>query len=101
MLHVLYLVFSEGYTSSSGAALQRTDLANEASSRHVVSAVVNLARAFSMRTIAEGVEDDVTLEILKELGVDFAQGYFIAPPGPAADMLGCGVGGSGESSLAG
>ena len=78
-----------------------TDLANEASSRHVVSAVVNLARAFSMRTIAEGVEDDVTLEILKELGVDFAQGYFIAPPGPAADMLGCGVGGSGGSSLAG
>jgi RNA polymerase sigma factor (sigma-70 family) len=30
VLHVLYLVFSEGYTSSSGAALQRTDLANEA-----------------------------------------------------------------------
>ena len=30
VLHVLYLVFSEGYTSSSGATLQRTDLANEA-----------------------------------------------------------------------
>jgi predicted RNA polymerase sigma factor len=30
VLHVLYLVFSEGYTSSSGAALLRTDLANEA-----------------------------------------------------------------------
>ena len=30
VLHVLYLTFSEGYASSSGAALQRTDLANEA-----------------------------------------------------------------------
>ena len=30
VLHVLYLVFSEGYTSSSGAALQRTDLSSEA-----------------------------------------------------------------------
>jgi RNA polymerase sigma factor (sigma-70 family) len=30
VLHVLYLVFNEGYTASSGAALQRTDLSNEA-----------------------------------------------------------------------
>ncbi|HEX5830047.1 MAG TPA: sigma-70 family RNA polymerase sigma factor [Gemmatimonadaceae bacterium] len=30
VLHVLYLIFSEGYASSVGAALQRTDLSNEA-----------------------------------------------------------------------
>jgi RNA polymerase sigma factor (sigma-70 family) len=30
VLHVLYLIFNEGYTSSSGPALQRTDLASEA-----------------------------------------------------------------------
>jgi RNA polymerase sigma factor (sigma-70 family) len=30
VLHVLYLVFNEGYTASAGAALQRTDLSNEA-----------------------------------------------------------------------
>lgn len=30
VLHVLYLIFNEGYVSSSGADLQRTDLANEA-----------------------------------------------------------------------
>jgi len=29
VLHVLYLVFNEGYTTSSGAALHRTDLSNE------------------------------------------------------------------------
>jgi RNA polymerase sigma factor (sigma-70 family) len=30
VLHVLYLIFNEGYASSSGAALQRADLSNEA-----------------------------------------------------------------------
>ena len=30
VLHVLYLVFNEGYTASSGAELHRTDLSNEA-----------------------------------------------------------------------
>ncbi|HEY9226528.1 MAG TPA: DUF6596 domain-containing protein, partial [Gemmatimonadaceae bacterium] len=30
VLHVLYLIFSEGYTSTSGASLHRTDLSNEA-----------------------------------------------------------------------
>ncbi len=30
VLHVLYLIFNEGYTSSAGASLQRTDLSNEA-----------------------------------------------------------------------
>jgi predicted RNA polymerase sigma factor len=30
VLHVLYLIFNEGYTSSGGAELQRTDLSNEA-----------------------------------------------------------------------
>jgi RNA polymerase sigma factor (sigma-70 family) len=30
VMHVLYLVFNEGYTASSGASLQRTDLADEA-----------------------------------------------------------------------
>ena len=30
VLHVLYLVFNEGYTTSSGPELQRADLSNEA-----------------------------------------------------------------------
>ena len=30
MLHVLYLIFNEGYTATSGAAQHRTDLSNEA-----------------------------------------------------------------------
>ena len=63
------------------------DLPQEASSRHVVSAVVNLAKAFSMQTVGEGAEDEATLELLKELGVDLVQGYVIARPGPVAEVL--------------
>ena len=63
------------------------DLAQETSSRHVVSAVVNLAKAFSMQTVGEGAEDDATVELLTQLGVDRAQGYVIARPGPVAEVL--------------
>lgn len=58
------------------------DLASNAASRHVVQAVVALARAFSLQTVGEGVEDAETLTLLRELGVDYAQGYHIARPGP-------------------
>jgi PAS domain S-box-containing protein len=58
------------------------DLATSQASRHVVQAVVALARDFDLRTVAEGVEDEETLLLLSELGVDFAQGYHLARPEP-------------------
>jgi PAS domain S-box-containing protein len=63
------------------------DLRDEVSSQHVVSAVVNLAKAFGMQTIAEGAEDDETLRLLRELGVDHVQGYVIGRPSPAREAL--------------
>jgi PAS domain S-box-containing protein len=59
-----------------------SDLASNTASRHVVQAVVALAQAFSLQTVGEGVEDAETLTLLRELGVDYAQGYHIARPGP-------------------
>jgi len=61
------------------------DLATNPASSHVVQAVVALARGFNLQTVAEGVEDAETLELLGELGVDLAQGYHIARPGPLAE----------------
>jgi PAS domain S-box-containing protein len=58
------------------------DLATNAASRHVVEAVVTLAHAFGLQTVAEGVEDAAALQVVGELGVDFAQGYYIARPAP-------------------
>jgi EAL domain-containing protein (putative c-di-GMP-specific phosphodiesterase class I) len=63
------------------------DLAQNAASQHVVRAVVNLARDFGHRTVAEGVEDDETLELLRGLGVDFAQGFGIGRPAPLDQVL--------------
>ena len=48
----------------------------------MVRAVVNLARAFGQKTIAEGVENQETLEFLKEVGVDYVQGFHIERPRP-------------------
>jgi PAS domain S-box-containing protein len=63
------------------------DLPQEASSRHVVSAVVSLAKAFCLQTIAEAAEDDATIELLKQLDVDRVQGYVIARPRPLDEVF--------------
>lgn len=63
------------------------DLRTSDASRRVVEAVVALARGFGQRTIAEGVEDAETLELLTEMSVDLAQGYHLGRPAPLAALL--------------
>jgi diguanylate cyclase (GGDEF)-like protein/PAS domain S-box-containing protein len=54
---------------------------------HLVSAVIGLARAFNRSVIAEGVETVEHGAQLMRLGCDLAQGYGIARPMPADDVL--------------
>jgi PAS domain S-box-containing protein len=61
------------------------DLITNPGSRHVVEAVVALAQGFGAETIAEGVENAETIELLRALGVDQAQGYFLGRPEPVPD----------------
>jgi len=63
------------------------DLTSDPASRQVVEAVVGLARGFGIKTVAEGVEDDETLALLRELGVDYAQGYGIGGPAPLSETI--------------
>ncbi len=49
----------------------------------IVRAVVGLGQALGLVTVAEGVETEAQLEVLKELGCDWAQGCYFARPGPA------------------
>lgn len=58
------------------------DLPSNTASRNVVEAIVSLARGFDLITVAEGVEDGETLELLRELGVDRAQGFHLGRPAP-------------------
>ncbi len=60
------------------------DLVSSSGNRHVIEAIVGLARGFGQQTIAEGVEDGETLTLLGESGVDFAQGYHLGRPVPLA-----------------
>jgi diguanylate cyclase (GGDEF)-like protein/PAS domain S-box-containing protein len=59
-----------------------TDLATSVTNQLVVKAVVDIARGLGKRTIAEFVEDAETLELLRGMGVDFAQGFYVAKPAP-------------------
>jgi EAL domain-containing protein (putative c-di-GMP-specific phosphodiesterase class I) len=58
------------------------DLVTNPRSRAVVAGIVGVAAGFGQRTIAEGVEDASTLAVLRELGVDLAQGFHIGRPAP-------------------
>jgi diguanylate cyclase (GGDEF)-like protein/PAS domain S-box-containing protein len=48
----------------------------------IVRSIVDAARGLGKRTVAEFVEDQATLELLREWGVDYAQGYHVAKPAP-------------------
>jgi EAL domain-containing protein (putative c-di-GMP-specific phosphodiesterase class I) len=50
--------------------------------QHVVKAIVDLARGFGCETVAEGVEDGDVLELLRDYGVDYVQGFYLGRPGP-------------------
>ena len=58
------------------------DMVRDEDDRQVVTAMLGVARDFGIKTIAEGVEDQPTLELLGLMGADYAQGYFIGRPGP-------------------
>ena len=46
-----------------------------------------MAQQLGMTTVAEGVEDKNDWDFLCTSGCDIAQGYFIAKPMPASDLL--------------
>jgi diguanylate cyclase (GGDEF)-like protein len=52
----------------------------------IVRSTINLAHDLGLRTVAEGVEDQPTLELLQTLGCDLAQGFHLSRPLPAADL---------------
>ncbi|MRW91722.1 EAL domain-containing protein [Duganella sp. FT80W] len=54
---------------------------------HLVSAVIGLARSFGLGVIAEGVETIEHGAMLMRLGCDLVQGYGIARPMPADEVL--------------
>lgn len=63
------------------------DMLVDAEDFSITSAIVGLAKAFNKVVVAEGVETQEHFFALRALGCDFAQGYLIAKPMPAADVV--------------
>ncbi|OAQ19835.1 diguanylate cyclase/phosphodiesterase (GGDEF & EAL domains) with PAS/PAC sensor(s) [Thermosulfurimonas dismutans] len=50
--------------------------------RLLVEAILNFARRVGIKTVAEFVADETLFNLVKEMGIDYSQGYFIGPPEP-------------------
>ena len=55
----------------------------------IVRSIIELAHNLGLRVVAEGVEDELTRDLLAEMGCDKLQGYLVSrplPDGPAGDL---------------
>jgi EAL domain-containing protein (putative c-di-GMP-specific phosphodiesterase class I) len=53
---------------------------HETENRAIVEAIVGMASSLDLRVVAEGVETPEQLKIVRDLGCDFAQGFYIGQP---------------------
>ena len=61
-------------------------------SQAMLSAIVQLARAMKLKTVAECVESEAIWQATRMLGVDYGQGFYIGRPIPLEKVLGALVG---------
>jgi EAL domain-containing protein (putative c-di-GMP-specific phosphodiesterase class I) len=52
----------------------------------MIQALVQICNAYGVQTLAEFVQDEATLDMLRELGVGLAQGYLIGKPQPVENL---------------
>ena len=66
------------YLKFDGSLIKR--VAYEDKSKKIINGIQKMAESLELITIAEHIENQVTLDVLRELGVDWGQGYFSAKP---------------------
>jgi EAL domain-containing protein (putative c-di-GMP-specific phosphodiesterase class I) len=52
----------------------------------IIEAIIGLARALGLRTVAEGIETDAQWAELERLGCEYVQGYRFSRPLPASEL---------------
>ena len=67
------------------------DLADSTTDYALVKSINEIGHSLGMKTIAEFVETEAIMEKLREIGVDYAQGYAVRKPLPIADLVELGV----------
>lgn len=73
------------YIKIDGAFIRR--LHENADDQVFVKAIVDVATGLNIKTIAEFVEHEGALKILKRYGGDYAQGYFVGRPAPFSNIV--------------
>lgn len=63
-----------------------TDTSHDGDDQLIVKATIDMAHSLGYVVVAEGVEDEATLDWLENLGCDAIQGYFLARPMSLADL---------------
>jgi len=63
------------------------EMRDNAQDSAIVKSTIALAHSLDLKAISEGVEDDVTLELLRKMNCDEAQGYGICPPKPLDELV--------------
>ncbi|MCW2966491.1 MAG: hypothetical protein JWM71_263 [Solirubrobacteraceae bacterium] len=63
-----------------------TSICEQPKDAAITTGLINLAHALGLQAIAEGVESEEQLAVIRELGCDLAQGYLLAQPMPAAEV---------------
>ncbi len=71
-----------GYLKLDGEFIR--NLTHSPVDKHVVRAIVGVARALGIKTVAESVSNAETIRLLQEHGVDYAQGFYVGRPEPLA-----------------
>jgi EAL domain-containing protein (putative c-di-GMP-specific phosphodiesterase class I) len=62
-----------------------TDMANDPMDHAIVDSINRISHILGMKTVAESVENADVLARITELGIDFAQGYYVAEPEEMGD----------------
>lgn len=62
------------------------DIPDDGGDVPILQAIVGLARALDLQTVAEGIETPVQADVLKRIGVTHAQGYLYGRPRPALPL---------------
>ena len=62
------------------------DISDDRIDRAMVESIHQVGKVMKLETVAEHVEDEATLMILKEIGVDFVQGYYLGGPEAIASV---------------
>ncbi len=63
------------------------DLLNDSNDAKITKAIIALASSLGLKVTAEGVENSKSLDMIKEFGANYYQGYFLSEPMIAKDVI--------------